>query len=1046
MHAVINWLESVFAGIPLGLLEMWGRFGYLVGFALMLCAYGGFVLGTQGRWGLGRMRQSWNGKALGSAVITFVAIFVSGYIGSFIVLVPGAQTFESLKDLCVFLCVVLFGLPALLIVPFAYGLSDLIEGVPPAFLLDWLPGYFINPACFWLAHQLIGRDPDFRKGLVWARYALFVLVFMMIEPQLWGHITSTQFTPALAYRSVTPALVFTTSLTWLLAPLAMLVALPLARRYRLFWAEIPGHVRERALGSSRWNWVNAHDERELLRWDEAPGVPLRMLLAAPVIVMMLATIGVTAWLTLGSAESGSGKLASRLHEEISFNIRQQLDDFLVAERKTGKPLQLEGVSRLLQGLPVARHGQAFIIGLDGRLLASSAGPTKVADMAIAELRRESGPLASLMKPRQYSFDVITSKPLARETWLSQATPYRSPDGGSDWVLVSVMPESYYLEGVRNGNSQSAMVLAWALLAALLAVIWLSALVTRPVRGIALAAHAVAAGDMGQRVPVGQVHELGALSRAFNHMAAQLQKSFNDLQSMARALAARERMLEQSETRYRELSESLEKQVEARTRELKVALRRAEAANEAKSAFLSNMSHELRTPLNAVIGFSELLGAQRDASEDQRRKLGMINRAGQHLLSLINDILDLSKIEAGRTELHPAPVGLHELLGTVLDMVRLRAGSVSLLLDCEDAPRAVMVDGPKLRQVLLNLLSNAVKFTAQGSVTLSVHGEPAGARHVLLHFAVRDTGPGIAADDHERIFHPFVQGANAQAHSGTGLGLAIVREYVRLMGGEIRLASTPGKGSTFSFSLAVPLADSVPAPTLSIERVAGLPTHERGKTVLVVDDSAESRALLRGLLEPLGFAVHEAPEGETGAMRVLSLQPELVLADWRMAGRDGLSLIRFIRAQQGIRQPRIVIQSASAFESERGAALSAGADDFLRKPLDQEQLFAVIEHLLGLHFLREVSMPSPARSPASPPVPPAATAAAHSSAAALPSADDLSLLDASLRADLREAVATLNGQRINRLLLHIESAQPALAPRIRQMLDRAEHQHLWKILG
>ena len=166
----------------------------------------------------------------------------------------------------------------------------------------------------------------------------------------------------------------------------------------------------------------------------------------------------------------------------------------------------------------------------------------------------------------------------------------------------------------------------------------------------------------------------------------------------------------------------------------------------------------------------------------------------------------------------------------------------------------------------------------------------------------------------------------------------------------------------------------------------------------------------------------------------------------MAGRDGLSLIRFIRAQQGIRQPRIVIQSASAFESERGAALSAGADDFLRKPLDQEQLFAVIEHLLGLHFLREVSMPSPARSPASPPVPPAATAAAHSSAAALPSADDLSLLDASLRADLREAVATLNGQRINRLLLHIESAQPALAPRIRQMLDRAEHQHLWKILG
>jgi signal transduction histidine kinase/DNA-binding NarL/FixJ family response regulator len=1043
MHAVINWLESVFAGIPLGLLELWGRFGYLLGFALMLCAYGGFVLGTQGRWGLGRMRQSWSGRALGSALITFVAIFVGGYIGSFIVLVPGAQTFESLKDLCVFLCVVLFGYPALLAVPFAYGLSDLIEGVPPAFLLDWLPGYFINPACFWLAHQLIGRDPDFRQRVVWARYALFVLAFMAIEPQLWGHITSTQFTPALAYRSVTPALFFTTALTWLLAPLAMLVALPLARRYRLFWAEIPGHVRERALGSSQWKWVNAHNERELLRLDEAPGMPLRMLLAAPVIAMMLATIGVTAWLTLGSAESGSGKLASRLHEEISFNIRQQLDDFLVAERKTGNPLQLEGVSRLLQGLPVARHGQAFIIGLDGHLLASSAGPNAVADMAIAELRRESGPLASLMKPHQYSFDVITSKPLARETWLSQATPYRSPDGGSDWVLVSVMPESYYLEGVRTGNSQSAMVLAWALLAALLAVIWLSALVTRPVRGIALAAHAVAAGDMAQRVPVGSVHELGALSRAFNHMAAQLQKSFNDLQTMARTLAAREKMLEQGETRYRELSESLEKLVEARTRELKVALRRAEAANEAKSAFLSNMSHELRTPLNAVIGFSELLAAQRDASEDQRRKLGMINRAGQHLLSLINDILDLSKIEAGRTELHAAPVGLPELLGTALDMVRLRAGQqgVSLLLDCEQAPRAVVVDGPKLRQVLLNLLINAVKFTTQGSVTLSVQGEPAGARHVLLHFAVRDTGAGIAEDEQERIFHPFVQGSSAEAHSGTGLGLAIVREYVRLMGGEVRVASMPGKGSTFSFSLALPLADDVPAPLHSVERVAGLPAHERGKAVLVVDDSAESRALLRSLLEPLGFAVHEAADGESGAVRVLSLQPELVLADWRMAGRDGLSLTRFIRSQQGIRQPRIVIQSASAFESERGEALSAGADEFLHKPLDQERVFGVIERLLGLHFLREVTtpsdafLPSPAPGPAPAPVPPAA-----------PTSDELSPLDAHLRSELREAIAMLNGQRINRLLVAIDSDHPHLAPRIRRMLERAEHQHLWKLLG
>jgi signal transduction histidine kinase/ActR/RegA family two-component response regulator len=994
MHVVITWLESIFAAIPLDLLELWGRISYLLGFVLMLCAYGS----------LARMRQSWNGKALAGALITFTSIFIGGYLGSFIVLVPGAQTFESLKDLCVFLCVVLFGYPALLAVPFAYGLSDLIEGVPPGFLLDWLPGYFINPACFWLAHLLIGRDPDFRRGRVWARYALFVALFMAIEPQLWGHITSTQFTPALAYRNVTPALFFTTAFTWLMAPFAMLVALPLAHRYRMFWA----------------NWV------------DTPGVPLRMLLAAPVIVMMLATISITVWLALGSAENAAGKMASRLHEEISANIREQLDDYLIDQRKTGRPLQLDGVGALLHALPVAQHGEAFIIGLDGRLLATSSGATTVAATAISELRRGTGPLASFAKARQYSFDVITAKPLTRETWMSQATPYRSPDGSSDWILITVMPEAYYLEGVRTGNSQSALVLAWALVGAMVASIWLSALVTGPVRAIARASHAIAAGDLGQRVPEGRVHELGALASAFNHMAVQLQRM---------------------EARYLALSGNLEKQVDERTRELQVALGRAEAASQAKSAFLSNMSHELRTPLNAVIGFSELMAGQRDTTEPQRRKLGMINRAGHHLLTLINDILDLSKVEVGRSELHPAPVDLPELLATVLDMVRLRAQQtgVALLLESEQAPSYVLADGAKLRQVLLNLLTNAVKFTARGSVTLSVRGEPAGARHMLLHFSVADTGQGIAEDDQERIFHPFIQGPGAGAHSGTGLGLAIVREYVRLMGGEVRLASAPGAGSTFSFSIALPLADDI--PSRSVERVASLPAHERGKTVLVADDNAESRTLLRNLLEPLGFVVYEAVDGNEGALRVLSLQPELVLADWRMPGRDGVSLTRHIRSQRGIRQPRIIIQSASAFDSDRREALAAGADGFIRKPLEQEQLFATIEHQLGLHFLREVhSAPPPAvalssgSGPAAASVASANGAVVHAGAMLSPTAADLSSLDAVQRAELRDAIATLNGTRIDSLLQQMESTAPALAAGIRHMLVRAEHQQLWQLLS
>lgn len=246
MNPILKWFEGIFASLPLPLLEVWGRFGYLIGFALMLAAYGGFTFRPGGRWGFGRERQAWDSQALLSVIVTFVSILITGYLGSLIVFVPGAQTFESLKDLSVFLCILLFGYPALIAVPFAYGISDLMEGVPPDFLLDWLVGYFINPACFWVAYQLIGKDPDFRKPKTWGWYLLFVLIFMSIEPQLWGYICSDKFTSEISYRNIVPALFFTTLVTWIIAPFAMLGAFPLAKRYSLFWAGIPGHIKEKS--------------------------------------------------------------------------------------------------------------------------------------------------------------------------------------------------------------------------------------------------------------------------------------------------------------------------------------------------------------------------------------------------------------------------------------------------------------------------------------------------------------------------------------------------------------------------------------------------------------------------------------------------------------------------------------------------------------------------------------------------------------------------------------------------------------------------------
>ena len=1168
MHAVIRLLEALFDQIPLGLLEVWGRLGYLVGFALMLCAYGGITFRPAGRWGIGRMRQSWNGRALIAAIFTFAIIFITGYIGSAIVLVPGAQTFESLKDLSVFLCIVLFGYPALLVAPFAYGLSDLVEGVPPAFLADWLFGYFINPACFWLAHQLIGRDPDFRRARTWGWYALFVPAFMAIEPLLWGYITSPQFTPQLAYRSVTPALVFTTAITWLIAPFAMLAALPLARRMRMFWPELPGHVQERRFGQADWQWTSGQAAAADNTGGAAGGnggMPIPAFLAAPFIVLVLVMVGATAFLTLRSAEDSAAELAASLQHEITDNINLRLDDYIAERHAAGGAPDLREMTTLLSALPVASHGRAIVVDRQGRVVASSqpagqgvpqdapdGGADPVLSAALDTLRLQPGGYGSVQTARQSTFDVLTSKPLARERWLLLATPYRDRSGGSDWLLLTAMPQAWYLQGVRTGNSQSAMVVALALLLSLVAASMLSAAVTAPIRRIARATGAMAAGKLDQQVPGSPLAELDELSHSFNHMAERLKNSFDQLQAMTDQLAERERKLEQSERRYRNLYEDmpiplfrttrdgmldelndagmrllgvpdrsqlrqysvldiyadrsgrlnwqqelerhggisrraavlvrrpsdgkemyinvvarpvadpetgqlafiegsvediterkaaedelrrhrahLEDLVRERTAELSVALSRAESANRAKSVFLSNMSHELRTPLNAVIGFSQLLQNDPAADPAQKEQLAMINRSGHHLLTLINDILELSKIESGRTELQPAPVAMNTLFESVLEMLRQRAGErgIALRLDCAGVPQVIMADGAKLRQVLLNLLSNAVKFTLQGSVTLSVRGSASHGDIVRLRFSIADTGPGIAEDDQRRVFQPFVQAAHGSGsgQSGTGLGLTISREYVQLMGGDLQLHSAAGQGSTFSFTLEVPQRAAILSPELARERVAGLPLSERGKTILVVDDNADGRQLLRTLLAPLGFAVHEARDGVEGRERIAELQPDLVLMDWRMPRLDGLALTRLVREQAGLRQPRIVILTASAFEEERREALLSGADDFLRKPLEQDALYAMLELQLGLHFLRE------------PLLAPVAASAAPLLAA------DLAPLTAAQRGDLKQAVAELDLACIARLCARIAVSDAALAARILHMLDRAEHRQLWELL-
>lgn len=550
MTVIVQWFESLFNVIPLPLLEIWGSFGYIIGIVLMVSAFGGFTFRPNGKWGLGREKQAWDIQALLSIPLTFVFIFITGYIGSFIILVPGAQTFESLKDLCVFLCIVLFGYPALIAVPFAYGLSDLIEGVPPNFLLDWIVGYFINPSCFWIAYQLIGRDPDFKKLRVWGWYFIFVILFMSIEPQLWGYICADKFTAQISYRSITPALFFTTSITWILAPFVMLAVFPLAKKYKMFWAEIPGHVKEVYLTYKE----TQTDKKKSKSNTYEQTIPIRIFFVTPILAIVLVMIGATAYLTLSSAETTANDLAIRLHQEISENINLQLDDYISKSQKLTETEKRNHIQELLKKTHLAKEGKAFIVDRENKIVASSlenlANPNEnsvnsdlVLQNAIEHLDQNYGGVKNLKTIAQYHYDVVTAKPLSRETWLTQATPYEDNDKQINWVVITAMPAGYYLAGVRKGNSKSAMVSAIALTISLLIAALLAGIIASPIRRISQATQAIAAGDLSYRVPPSRLEELGTLSSSFNNMAVQLQESF--LQTKA------------SEERFRELAETIQ---------------------------------------------------------------------------------------------------------------------------------------------------------------------------------------------------------------------------------------------------------------------------------------------------------------------------------------------------------------------------------------------------------------------------------------------------------------------------------------------------------
>ncbi|MBX7224155.1 MAG: response regulator, partial [Blastocatellia bacterium] len=446
------------------------------------------------------------------------------------------------------------------------------------------------------------------------------------------------------------------------------------------------------------------------------------------------------------------------------------------------------------------------------------------------------------------------------------------------------------------------------------------------------------------------------------------------------LAATVEQLRQSEATIQEkagelartierLQESEQKAHESEHEALK-AKGEAEQANQAKSVFFSNLSHELRTPLNAVIGFAQLLGREPGLNTAQRDTLNIIVRSGEHLLNLINDVLSISKIEAGKLTLNHQPFDLRALVHDLQNMLKVRAQAKGLLLLVSigpEVPAVVSGDEGKLRQVLLNLMGNAIKFTDVGSVTLRVQGG-AGNR---VEFEVEDTGQGMETDELERSFQPFEQTASGvRSREGTGLGLFISRNFVKLMGGDVQVSSEVGRGTTFSFEIPLPVVSGVIPPPRETRKVIGLQAGQPAFRLLVVDDKEDNRLLLRRLLEGVGFVVREAVDGVEAISVWKEWQPQLIWMDMRMPVMDGYEATKSIRQLEQAQAARktvtkIIAFTASVLEHERAGIFQAGCNDIVFKPFWEHTIFEKLTEHLQVEFRYEDQAEPAQPTPATP---------------------------------------------------------------------------------